>query len=291
MHNLYNKPFFSIITPVYNNQRYLEECLSSVENQTYRSYEHIIIDNNNDPMHEEYIKNCLINTTQTLYLQENTKGVSAARNNGMQNSVGEYILFLDSDDYYSNPQFLEQLSEEIKNLDPSFAWIGYLQNLQKFKIIENNLILSEDTITTGRSKHPNLIKELVHISIPEPALIIPKKYLLDSLFDIDQKTAEGYSLIIDIASKLEKPESIKYIKLKTLGYMYRDHEYSTTKQNNWDQIELVELNKIYTKILQNPKFSPHFRHIASVTKLRLNSRPKIGRVIFWYAKLLTNWKF
>jgi glycosyltransferase involved in cell wall biosynthesis len=296
-----NKLFFSIITPVYKNKQFLKECFESVNNQSYNNFEMLVIDNNSDKSESQYLEDLVKSYNKIKLFKQPIKGVSNARNIGLENAQGEFILFLDADDYYQDQDFLQNLHQEIENYLSKNKFvdsIGFLEHLQRFSINETksgltkqNLTLLPDTITTGRSRNPNLIKELVHISIPEPALVLPREIIKKARFDVNQQTAEGYSLILAIAEQLENPESIKYNRLFTTGYMYRQSNISTTRQVNWQLIEKEALNRIYTTITDNQRFSILFRHIAFITRLRLNFHPRLGRVLMWYCKLLTNWKF
>ena len=93
-----DEPLISVIVPVYNGQDYLADCIESVENQTYDNLEIIII---NDGSTDRTIEVC--NRLQTAYdnvriLTLDDKGVSAARNAGIEASKGEFVTFVDADD-------------------------------------------------------------------------------------------------------------------------------------------------------------------------------------------------
>lgn len=102
----------SIILPVYNVDKYLRKCIDSILNQTYKNFELIIIDDgstdNCPSICDEY--KLLDNRIQVIH-QEN-KGLSAARNVGIDLSIGKYITFIDSDDYIDN-KYLEILHKLI----------------------------------------------------------------------------------------------------------------------------------------------------------------------------------
>ena len=92
----------SIIVPVYNVEEYLEECLESIQKQTYTDIEVILVnDGSTDGSKEICESYCQMDSRFKLINQEN-KGQSAARNNGVSVSTGEYITFVDSDDVISS---------------------------------------------------------------------------------------------------------------------------------------------------------------------------------------------
>lgn len=98
--------YASIIIPVYNCEKYLDQCLKSVLSQTFRDYEVILIDDgskdNSRTIYEKFVKQ---DRRFTAYCQDN-QGVAAARNKGLDIAQGEVIAFLDSDDIIFD-KFLE----------------------------------------------------------------------------------------------------------------------------------------------------------------------------------------
>ena len=103
---------FSIIIPIYNVEKYLEKCLDSVLNQTYTDYEIILInDGSNDKSNEICRRYVMKYQNISLFEQEN-QGQAIARNLGVSKARGEYIIFMDSDDYYDSLNTLQILSEK-----------------------------------------------------------------------------------------------------------------------------------------------------------------------------------
>ncbi len=89
----------SIIIPVYNLEKYIAKCLKSVVTQTYKNLEIICIDDGSTDGSARIIKEFSERDTRIKYVYQNNKGLSATRNEGMQMSTGEYILFIDPDDF------------------------------------------------------------------------------------------------------------------------------------------------------------------------------------------------
>lgn len=88
----------SVIVPIYNVEEYLEECLESIRNQTYTNIEVILVnDGSTDGSIEICERFCQQDNRFKLLTQEN-QGLSSARNRGVKESIGEYIMFVDSDD-------------------------------------------------------------------------------------------------------------------------------------------------------------------------------------------------
>ena len=98
-----NKELVSIITPMYNSEKYIGQTIESVLNQTYKNWEMLIVDdcsNDNSPnIVKEYVQ--IDNRIKYIRVNKN-KGVSNARNTGLQQARGRFIAFLDSDDIWNN---------------------------------------------------------------------------------------------------------------------------------------------------------------------------------------------
>ena len=103
---------FSIIVPNYNKGEYISECLNSIFNQTFKNYEVIVIDDGSSDNSLDEIKKFDVRFFRTNRLQ-----AGGARNVGMKEASGEYIIFLDSDDYLNNNNVLKELDKLIKDED------------------------------------------------------------------------------------------------------------------------------------------------------------------------------
>ena len=91
-------PFFSIITPTYNRAKFISKALESVLKQTFLDFEYIIIDDGSTDNTKEIIKT--FSDSRIRYIYQENQERSVARNHGINLAKGQYICFLDSDDYY-----------------------------------------------------------------------------------------------------------------------------------------------------------------------------------------------
>ncbi|WP_440602883.1 bifunctional glycosyltransferase/CDP-glycerol:glycerophosphate glycerophosphotransferase [Bacillus sp. GB_SG_008] len=102
----------SVVIANYNKEQYLEQCLNSVINQTLKDIQIIVVDDGSTDNSIEILRTYEKQYEQiTVYVQDNA-GVSAARNSGLQHAKGEYVTFLDADDYV-NPTAYEQLYKHV----------------------------------------------------------------------------------------------------------------------------------------------------------------------------------
>lgn len=98
----------SVIIPVYNVEKYLKRCIDSVLNQSYKNLEIIIIDDGSKDKSKEICDSYKRKNKRVIVVHTKNKGLSEARNKGIEISKGEYISFIDSDDWV-NPTYIEKL--------------------------------------------------------------------------------------------------------------------------------------------------------------------------------------
>lgn len=145
---------FSIIIPAFNVEKYITTALESVFNQTYTNYEVIVIDDcstDNTVQELEQYKG-------KIKLIKNNENLASggARNNGLDNSSGEYIIFLDADDHLYDENVLEKLNNLIGNSNTDIVYMGF-----KFGGNRNELVLpTPETCTklykAGADIYPNV---------------------------------------------------------------------------------------------------------------------------------------
>jgi len=117
-------PLFSIITPTFRRPELLKRNIISVQQQTYKNYEHIIVDDGNDNQTARLIEE--LSDDRIIFIQhDSNRRAAASYNTGILKSRGDLILFLDDDDEYL-PTFLEKMSSEFSRAgkDIGFIWSG-----------------------------------------------------------------------------------------------------------------------------------------------------------------------
>ena len=107
-------PLVTAIIPTYNRKEYLENAIQSVENQSYSNIEILVID---DGSHSNYAQSVCDKFSNCYYLYKENGGLSSARNYGINLAKGEYIAFLDDDDYWLETKIEKQVEILLKNKD------------------------------------------------------------------------------------------------------------------------------------------------------------------------------
>lgn len=124
----------SIIVPIYNVEKYLQECLESIIKQSYKDIEIILVNDGSTDSSGEICKNYSERYKNIVYLEKVNGGLSDTRNFGIEKSTGDYLIFIDSDDYW-NSNFLAELNnivEKNDNLDiVFFRFVKYYENSKR----------------------------------------------------------------------------------------------------------------------------------------------------------------
>lgn len=117
---------FSIIIPVYNVEKYLPVCIESIVKQTYTDFEVILVDDGSTDSSPDLCDKYADECGSIHVIHQSNKGLSSARNNGVKKATGEYILFLDSDDYYSDVNCLEKIQRVADGCDiVAYNWASF----------------------------------------------------------------------------------------------------------------------------------------------------------------------
>lgn len=141
---------FSILIPVYNAQEYISECIESVLKQKYRNWELIIID---DGSSDDTLKICQDFSRQNnriVVIHQDNSGVSTTRNSLVEKAKGEYLIFLDADDYWISDDFLYKISMVIHDVSPEIVcWWAEIEDVQNsiIKRYNNNINFTKKKIS------------------------------------------------------------------------------------------------------------------------------------------------
>ena len=139
-----NQPKVSIIVPVYNAERFLSKCVSSILDSTYKNYELILVDDGSTDNSSGICDQFAQKDNRIIVVHQLNAGVSEARNKGLSLASGEFISFIDSDDFI-HPQMIECLYNEIHNSSCSFSMVIEENVSEENYIIEKPLITNYTT--------------------------------------------------------------------------------------------------------------------------------------------------
>ena len=111
-----NIPKISVIVPVYNVEKYLSECLDSIINQTLKDIEVICVNDGSTDSSLSILQDYASKDDRIKIIDKKNEGLGYTRKVGLDNAIGDYILFCDSDDKYISDDVFEKLYNEIKKI-------------------------------------------------------------------------------------------------------------------------------------------------------------------------------
>ena len=248
-----NEEYFliSIVIPVYNAEKYLEQCLNSIKNQTYKNFEVILVNDGSIDHSESICMDFVKVDTRFKYFTKVNGGASSARNFGLDNVTGNYITFIDADDWVDE-NHLEVLINNIKDNNSDMA----VSSIKKFDNSNNfyfRVYSNEEKYLLNYNKF-NRVEFLVILPKLIPAnnsykvavsKLFKKELVTDVRFDESIVYGEDLEFFFKIYNNIN---SISYIDEVT--YVYRLHdERSSSKfgQLHMEQ-ELAIYKKMYEKI-------------------------------------------
>lgn len=106
---------FSVILPIYNVEAFLVECIESILQQTYTDFELILVNDGSKDGSPAICDNYAKKDAKIEVVHQANAGLSMARNNGLAVASGEYVVFIDSDDFITSSDFLQKLADKTKN--------------------------------------------------------------------------------------------------------------------------------------------------------------------------------
>lgn len=198
----------SIVIPVYNAEKYIKKCLKSILGQTYTNVEVILVNDGSTDNSLSIIKTYATTDARIKIVDKKNEGVSSARNTGLKNATGEYVLFVDSDDTI-DLDTVEKLANTVEHKDVDGVIFGYkLLGMANWsndthvikKIIKEygSIISAKDVLTHVLTIDPE--KELLGYSVRYLyKLDIIRKYNIR--FDHSLRISEDYKFIIEYLIK------------------------------------------------------------------------------------------
>lgn len=232
------KPEISIIIPVYNVEKYLDECINSAVNQTFDDIEIICVNDGSTDGSLEIIEKHASKDKRIRIISQEHKGVGSARNAGLDAAKGKYVYFMDSDDYVELNALkeLHDLIEE-KSCDLIiFKTYNFLENTKEY-IYEDYYEMPELTHMVGNRifNYQNYLKQLISVDVTVYTKFFKRKIVSDIRF-IEDLIFEDNVFTMEL---LFNSEDI-YLYDKHL-YHRRRHENSLMRNNNELFMDIIEI--------------------------------------------------
>ena len=281
-------PLFSIIVPIYDVERYLTQCIESVLAQDYSNYELILVDDGSPDNSIDICTKYAKQYSNIVFIHKINGGVSDARNAGIQIARGEYLMFLDSDDYWEGTTVLSDLKKIITENNPDTIF-NYMSSIYPDKIV-NHYINRDKLIGSFREDFQGLYQDGIYLGFPFTKTIKRELILKNHLFFIKGRSFEDVAWSFFLTKYISS-----YAIYKNCFYMYRRERkgsissVATSKnqvslfQNLSDVITEIENMKLNNELL--PGFKKYVNDIYGYVMKCYNLLSEAEKIDFLSSKV------
>ena len=242
MKNEMMNPLISVIIPVYKVEKYLHQCVDSVLKQSYNNIEIILVDDGSPDSCPVICDEYTIEDSRVRVIHKTNGGTSDARNAGINIATGEYIVFLDSDDFWSDEEAISYLVNIIKANKVvdiiCFRYYTFFENEDK-KFLSPEFNLDQ---VNGKDKQ-SVLNYLVSNALFNPSVcnkLVRKSILADHFIEFEKEiVTEDIDFNFALTLKADH-----FFSINENFYAYRQHESSKThtigSKNISDLISIIE---------------------------------------------------
>lgn len=216
----------SVIVPVYNVAAYIERCVKSIQNQTYTHFELILVNDGSTDNSLEICKTLASQDERIVVLDRPNGGASAARNTGLAHMRGQYIVFVDSDDYVS-PSYLENLHRAAEQGDYDIVQCNLESTFDMDKRLEKVVYQSTDVkeVTKKQALNERKYKVSVWGKIYCSHIFKDFRFQEGIIYEDD----DSYYIFVDRANRLAVlDETLYYYYMSENSVMRNDKKDKST---------------------------------------------------------------
>ena len=228
----------SVIIPVYNSSTYLRKCLDSVVNQTLKDIEIIVINDGSTDDSKNIIEEYTVKYKNIIFIDQENKGIGKTRNIGIKKATGEYITFVDSDDYIKE-NMLEEYYKYAKKHNFDLVIGSYIK-----KINNKEIIFENNKFKTGNVKTTPQILYLIEYG--PWAKLYKREMLINNNIYFDEK--RKYEDMPFVSKALLKSKLIGQITEPYYYYIIHNNSETTTMDKRvFDILDILKEIKDYYK--------------------------------------------
>jgi len=286
-------PQISVIIPIYNCEKYIKECLSSLIKQTFKNFEIICINDGSNDDTLKILKKFEAKDERINIFNQNNSGPGIARNVGMKKSKGEYLMFLDSDDIFKKTM-LEELYIKIKENDSDIV-ICNSQNFEKKKwwkkFYEKNYLINNNIIKQKTFTSLDIEKDFFNLFIWWPWDKLFKRKYIENL-GIEYQNLKSSEDLFFVAASVITAKKISYLDKILINHRIGiKNSVSNSRQKSWDNFyyALKGLKKFIKEKGLYKRFKQDFiNYVASFSIWQLENINGISFELL-YKKIKNEW--
>ena len=229
----------SIIVPVYNTEKYLRKCLESIENQTYKDFEVILINDGSKDNSLNICKEFISDKSNYELLSQENKGLSSARNEGLKLATGDYVTFLDSDDWLES-QYLEQLYSVLKKYNADISICEFNITYESKSVARHKKPRTK--YNSGKIKVFNKYEALSNLFMDKNirSYAWGKLFKIECFKDLKFPLGKKYEDMYTTFKVFEKAEVIVKIDLWLLNYLQHNNNITAKNKKSIDlELDLI----------------------------------------------------
>ncbi|WP_165021095.1 glycosyltransferase family 2 protein [Dysgonomonas sp. ZJ279] len=286
----------TIVVPAYNAEKYIEKCISSLLCQDLTDYEIIVVNDGSTDRTQDIVSDMALENSNVSLINQGNKGLGGARNTGLRNASGEYVMFVDSDDYLEPNSLSILLDKIVKDQYPDVLYADFTKvdtegnPIQKIK--EEMMVVYAPQVVDAETFFSQYYAFICYAVL----FVFKREFLLKHAFNFKENVymedAEGIPKILILAERIsmlcfpfynyvQTPDSImrdnNKIKKRLGDYIYIIEQLVYTKKNidninllNWFN-EFISLNIIMTINTLSEIYSSKTSHLKKTLKLLVKS--------------------
>lgn len=224
----------SIIIPIYNAEKYLEYCLESIKKQNYLDYEVLMIDDGSTDNSKNICKKYQLNDKKFRLIEKENGGSASARNLGLLNAQGDYIAFVDADDYIEY-NYLSKLYHLIKKYNADIAQCSFKKVFQ-YESCNKNESGYKINIYSNKEVLEKFCEKQEYLSI---AVLWNKLYKKELFQDLEFPVNKGIDDEYLICNIIDKAKNI-VITNEILYYYYMSENSQMRSKPSLKQLDCIE---------------------------------------------------
>ncbi|MBR3229942.1 MAG: glycosyltransferase family 2 protein [Bacilli bacterium] len=276
------KGFVSIIIPNYNCEKYLISCLNSIECQTYKKIEVIIVDDGSNDSSLDIINSYKKESKyEVITIFQFNQNAAVARNRGIDVSKGEYLFFLDSDDELYAPNVIEKMVSFIDKNDLLLC---------NYEVVDDgNMKIKNYSVEDNLLKYPGVYKYVRNSPVPSNKLYKNLIVRNNNIFFSNVRIGQDLNFYLKYLAVCKNVVSCDF-----MSYKYRILDNSITRKNNLNFLDIYNcfdgvknfyfnnnIGELYDKYIANVSLEHYHQQFSKIVNFK---QRKIKKFIYCFFK-------